>query len=110
MSRDKVLVLVRFIQKNAPYNTGETAGFPAAIAQRFIEHGKAVLHEPMSPKSEEKPKAKVVETKTSETAADPVAPIHDKGPFFMVGDQRVRGKKAAQALADELNAKATPQE
>lgn len=52
MARQKVLVPVRFIRKNAPYNVGEIAGFPDEIAQRLIDRKRAV---PYVPPEEEKP-------------------------------------------------------
>ena len=50
--RAQDLVPVRFIMKNAPYNVGEIAGFPPAVAQRLIDRKRAV---PYVPPEEEKP-------------------------------------------------------
>ncbi len=64
--REKEITLVRFIRPNAPYMSGETAGFPPEVAQRFIDRKRAVLANPpeeaaappAAPKPKAKPKAK----------------------------------------------------
>jgi len=65
--RETEIVLVQFIQPNAPYMSGETAGFPPAVAQRFVDRKRAVfVHPPPDPAPEPaaevapkpKPKAK----------------------------------------------------
>ena len=70
--RTKELVLVRFIMKNAPYNVGETAGFPEAIAKRLIDRKRAVIYVP--PGQEEPPKDVPVE----ETVIEPPAASEPK--------------------------------
>jgi hypothetical protein len=49
--RAKDLVAVRFVRKNAPYNVGEIAGFPKAVADRMVNQKRAVYYVP----EEEKP-------------------------------------------------------
>ena len=64
MARVTEKVSVKFIQPNAPYMSGEIAGFPAAIAQRFVDRKRAVFCDAdgktivVEPPAEEKPKAK----------------------------------------------------
>ncbi len=63
MARETEIVLVRFTQSNAPYMSGEVAGFPPAVAQRFIDRKRAVfVHPPPDPApkpaAKAKPKAK----------------------------------------------------
>jgi hypothetical protein len=49
--RAQDLVSVKFIQKNAPYNVGEIAGFPEHIAANLVKHKKAVLNVPEEEKA-----------------------------------------------------------
>jgi hypothetical protein len=110
MARDKRLIPVRFIMKNAPYNVGEIAGFPEAIAQRFVDRKRAVFYKPPEPEVEPKPKAsKPKEKPVEETTSEMVVPEKLSGPFYMVAGEKVRGKAKAQARADELN-EAAPKE
>ena len=92
MARNAVLVLVRFITANAPYMSGETAGFPEATAKRFVDRKRAVYCTPPEADSPDSvaPAAEIVPKKLS-------------GPYYMVGDEKIRGKAKAFARAAELN-------
>ncbi len=62
--QEKETVPVRFIRPNAPYMSGETAWFPPAVAQRFVDRKRAVF--PVPPEEAEvapKPKAKTKKAK-----------------------------------------------
>ena len=105
MVRDAVLVLVRFIQPNAPYMSGETAGFDPVTAKRFVDRKRAVY---CTPPRENQPEAKV-EVKAKAKAKEEVAPVAEivpkklSGPWYMVGDEKIKGKAKAFARAAELN-------
>ena len=107
MVRDAVLVLVRFIMPNAPYMSGETAGFPPVVAKRFVDRKRAVY---VNPPEENQPEAEVeVEAPSEADSLDSVAPaaviVPKKlaGPWFMVGDEKIKGRAKAEARAAELN-------
>ena len=53
--RDKTLVAVVFIKKNAPYNVGEIAGFPPAISERFVKAKRAKYYVPPEEKADPPP-------------------------------------------------------
>jgi hypothetical protein len=44
MTEDKVPI--KFLQKCSPYNAGEVAGFPPAMAKRYVDAGIADYHNP----------------------------------------------------------------
>jgi hypothetical protein len=92
--RDKKKVVVRFVQKNAPYNVGEIAGFPVEVASRLVRAKKAIfLSEEDAPAGPGAPQPKVFE------------PIHVGGGYYEVDGHRLKGKKAAAKYAAELNSK-----
>ena len=104
MTKEKP-VIVKFVQKNAPYNVGELAGFSPAVARRLVAGKKAIFYTPEDEASandseEEKKAAAEVRTFT---------PTHVGGGYYEVGAHRVRGKAAAQKFADELNARSAPE-
>ena len=99
--RSKDLVLVRFVMPNAPYMSGETAGFPPVVAKRFVDRKRAVYCTP--PKEELFDRDAEVD---AEVAVEPTAVIVPKklaGPWFMVGDEKIKGRAKAEARAAELN-------
>jgi hypothetical protein len=97
MVRDVDLVLVRFIMPNAPYMSGETAGFDPVTAKRFVDRKRAVY---CTPPEEDQPEAEA-EVEVEPTAA--IVPKKLAGPWYMVGDEKIRGKTKAEARAAELN-------
>jgi hypothetical protein len=105
MVRDVDLVLVRFIRPNAPYMSGETAGFDSVTAKRFVDRKRAVY---VNPPGEDQPEAEaeVKAPPEAEVAVEPTAAIVPKklsGPWYMVGDEKIKGKAKAFARAAELN-------
>jgi hypothetical protein len=80
------LVAVRFVKRFAPYNIGEVAGFSSKNAVALIKGGLAV------PFQEE-----------GVGTSGAIVPVHTGGGWYQVGDQKIRGKAAAEALAAELN-------
>ena len=61
--RSEDLVSVRFIVANAPYMSGEIAGFEPTVAKRFVDRKRAVYYKPedqpdASPAAETEPKPK----------------------------------------------------
>jgi len=60
MAREKPkLVPVRFIMPNAPYTTGEIAGFAPAVAKRLVDNKRAEYYKPPEEEvAEAPPKAK----------------------------------------------------
>jgi len=121
---------VRFIMKNAPYNIGEIAGFPLEVSQRFVDRKRAVWYKPpgqedaeapiASPSPEPKEESVVEVAQVAEVDAEAdaeadaepegpglIVPKRIGGPYYMVGDRKVKGKKLAQEIADGLNATAT---
>lgn len=101
MPRDVKKTSVRFIRKNAPYNVNEIAGFPEAIAQRLVDRKRAVYYQPEEAEAEPVEAPEAIEPPE---APEPIVPVHVGGPMYMVGDEKVKGKAKAQALADKLNA------
>jgi len=87
------MIAVRFVQKNAPYNVGEIAGFPIEVARKLVKGKKAVFLG--SDKADDGGKAE---------EAAPVAfeAVHVGGGYYKVGDHQVKGKKAAEKYAAEL--------
>lgn len=80
-------ISVQFIQKNAPYNVGEIAGFPIAVAKRLVQAKRAIFV-------------------GDEHGGEPVEAfeaVHVGGGYYEVGGHRVKGKKEAQKYAEELN-------
>lgn len=80
-------ISVQFIQKNAPYNVGEIAGFPIAVAKKLVQGKKAIFV-------------------GDEHGGEPVEAfeaVHVGGGYYEVGGHRVKGKKEAQKYAEELN-------
>jgi len=73
-------VLVKFLRHNLPYNAGECAAFPPAVARRFVRAGVAAYAAP---------------ARASSPA--PAVPVHLGGGWYQVGDQKIKGKKAAYA-------------
>ena len=106
--RTEPLVPVRFIVKNAPYNAGEIAGFPRALADRLIAKKRAVPYvpdsEPMSTEAAAPEEAEADAGKEEAVIVSaPISPVHIGGPYYEVAGKKVKGKKKAQELADELN-------
>ena len=46
MPDEPKLVPIRFTDKHSPYNAGEIAGFPPALAKRYVDAGFAEYHMP----------------------------------------------------------------
>jgi hypothetical protein len=44
MADEPKLVPIRFTDKHSPYNAGEIAGFPPALAKRYLDAGFAEYH------------------------------------------------------------------
>jgi hypothetical protein len=102
MARNTEIVLVRFIVANAPYMSGETAGFPPETAKRFVDRKRAVYVEPAGDQNDSADEAKA---KSGEAATSPaeIVPKKLSGPWYMVGDEKIKGKATAEARAAELN-------
>jgi hypothetical protein len=107
MVSDVDLVLVRFTQANAPYMAREIAGFDPVTAKRFVDRKRAVYY---TPPAEDQPEAEVEVKATPEAdSLDSVAPTAAivpkklSGPWFMVGDEKIKGRAKAEARAAELN-------
>lgn len=92
----KELVCVKFVRKNAPYNSGEIAGFAPSIAANLVKAKRAVYYTPEA--EEEKPKD------PEPSGGDAIVPEHLGGSWYMVGDEKVQGKAKALEYAAELNA------
>lgn len=84
---DKTLIPVRFGRQWKQYNGGDVAGFHPLIAANLIRTGIA---KPVTP------------GKVTTTTPSVVVPEHLGGGWYLVGDQRVKGKKAAMKIAAEL--------
>jgi hypothetical protein len=96
-------VIVKFVQKNAPYNIGELAGFSPEVARRLVAGGKAIFHTP-----EDEAEVQSAEEKAAASEVRTFTPVHSGGGWYDVGSHRVRGKDEAQKFADGLNAKSAP--
>jgi len=84
---------VRFIQKNAPYNVGEIAGFDMKVARSLVNAKRAVfINESDADAPEE---ATAAPSKVFEA-------VHIGGGYYEVDGHRVKGKKAAEEYAAEL--------
>lgn len=99
MRPQKKVIAVRFVQKNAPYNVGEVAGFSMEIALKLVRGKKAVFIN-----EEDMPKADSAEPLPEEAVAHVVA-VHVGGGYYEVAGHRVKGKKEAEKYAEELNSK-----
>lgn len=102
MTKEKP-VIVKFVKKNAPYNVGELAGFPPAIARRLVSGRKAIFYTP-----EDEAATESAEEKAAAAEVRTFTPVHSGGGWYDVGSHRVRGKAKAQEFADELNARSAP--
>ena len=99
--RKQKLISVRFIVANAPYMAREIAGFPEAVAKRFVDRKRAVYS---TPPEEDQPEAEAEVAVEEEVAsAAEIVPKKLSGPYYMVGDEKIKGKAKAYARAAELN-------
>lgn len=106
------MVLIRFVKGNAPYRTGEEAGFPEEHAKRLVE-GKLPVAVYVTPKEgyDEHGKKLKAEGLICGFAADDLdysaevrEPVHDGGGMYAIAGVRVKGKKEAAKLLDALTA------
>lgn len=74
MSKANPVVLVKFKWGKAPYQAGEVAGFPPAVAERYIEAGIAV-----PAKAPKKPKKETKERKRPKLSKEMVAAARASG-------------------------------
>ena len=103
--RNQTLISVRFIMPNAPYMSGEIAGFEPTVAKRFVDRKRAVYYTPPEedqPEAGAEVKAEVAVEEEVASAAE-IVPKKLSGPWYMVGDEKIKGKAKAFARAAELN-------
>lgn len=60
------IVLVKFKKAKAPYNPGETAGFPPHIAERFVKAGVADYAQPEKSDEESTTRRRRLKQETTE--------------------------------------------